>query len=360
MKYINESKYACQNPLLLQLQIATTSKQYKAFRFNKKGERVSVMRYENYRKSPVVVRCGKCPSCRKLQNDTWYCRLYHQYLSEPDSKLVFITLTFNEEEYKYIEQYLKDIPIDQWHKDDYTPVFRYYIRPLIKRLRAKRGENLEFSYYCVSERGERYGRFHFHLCLFWRNHSLFSHVASEWNIKHPYSKHYVKTKRGLRLQTDLESYLQHIIERQFSSERFSSLEERYIFERHGKSRRITSKGSYGNVTLFIADGVGMLKYVTNYMTKCQHDGYDTYHRQSRGLGKKYASEHLSTLLYDDNLPFCYVGNSNGHLITCPTPRTYFRWFGDKQKQIDRFWSVNSMLVERYLRSHTLPKIGEFG
>lgn len=89
----------------------------------------------------------------------------------------------------------------------------------------------------------------------------------------------------MRLQTDLESYLQHVIERQFSSERFSSLEDRYIFERHGKSRRITSKGSYGNVTLFIADGVGMLKYVTNYMTKCQHDGYDTYHRQSRGLGK---------------------------------------------------------------------------
>ena len=318
------------------------------------------MRYENYRKTPVVVRCGKCPSCRKLQNDTWYCRLYHQYLSEPDSKLVFITLTFNEEEYKYIEQYLKDIPIDQWHKDDYTPVFRYYIRPLIKRLRAKRGENLEFSYYCVSERGEQYGRFHFHLCLFWRNHSLFSHVASEWNAKHPYSKHYVKTKRGLRLQTDLESYLQHVIERQFSSERFSSLEERYIFERHGKSRRITSKGSYGNVTLFIADGVGMLKYVTNYMTKCQHDGYDTYHRQSRGLGKKYASEHLAPLLYDDNLPFCYVGSSGGHLLTCPTPRTYFRWFGDKQKQIDRFWSVNSMLVEQYLRSFPLPKIGDFG
>lgn len=360
--FIHESKYKCKDSFLLNMPCALTSKQYRTYRFDKNGERVPTLRYERYRKTPIVVRCNKCDGCRRLQNDTWFLRMYHEFLGHPNSKLVFITLTFNEDEYRYIESHLKDMPKDQWHKDDYTPVYRYYIVPFKKRLRAS--EKLQFSFYCVSERGERNGRYHFHLVLFWHNWKDFQNIADAWNISHPFSLHYVRSKRspnGLRLQTSLEGYLQHIVERQFSRERHSSLSDRYIFERKGKSRRISSKGSYGNVTLFIADGVGMLRYVTNYVSKCQHDGSDTYHRQTPGLGKKFVAENLKDLLFDDNLPLCCCGkNSKGNLLFLPTPRIYFRWFGDKDKLIIRFWKTNKDAVSNWLSEHGSPSINDFG
>ena len=287
--YLNQSIYTCKDPRLLITDVATTSEQCYVTRLKKDSTIERVLRYKSYKRTPIVIRCGKCQGCRKLTNDQWYLRLYHHFLSQPDSKMIFVTLTFNEEEYRYIMDYVTDMPKDEYSGTDFTPVYRKYIVPLKKRLRAERGENLEFDFFCVSELGDDNQRFHFHICLFWRNWRFFLDAATRWNKFHPYSKHYVKTKSGLRLQSDLEAYLQHKIERQWSNERYTNLENRYIFERRGKSRRISATGSIGNVTLFEADGVGMLKYVTSYSLKCQHDGVTTYHRQTPALGKKYVA-----------------------------------------------------------------------
>ena len=346
--YSNESVYTCRNPRLLVTDVATSPERYKTWKMEKSGNITSIYRYVSYARTPIVIRCGKCVGCRKLSNDQWFLRLYHHYLSQPDSKLVFITLTFNEEEYRYILQNVTDMPKDAYSGTDFTPVYRKYIVPFKKRLRALRGENLEFDFFCVSELGDDNKRFHFHICLFWRNWSLFSSDALFWNMAHPYSKHYVKTKSGLRLQSDLESFLQHKIERQWSSERFSSLDDRYIFERKGRNRRISAKGSLGNVTLFIADGVGMLKYVTNYTLKCQHDGITTYHRQTPALGKKYAADNLSDILFNNSECVSFAGKVNQRSNFIPIPRVYFRWFGDKAKMIERFWSNLPLQLQRFI------------
>lgn len=346
--YTNESVYTCSQPRLLVTDVATTSEQYKTWKMEKSGRVVDVYRYRSYTRTPIVIRCGKCSGCRKLSNDQWFLRLYHHYLSHQDCKLVFVTLTFNEDEYRYIMQHVTDMPKDAFSGTDFTPVYRKYIVPLKKRLRAERGENLDFDFFCVSELGEDNQRFHFHVCMFWKNWSFFSSAASAWNISHPYSKHYVKSKNGLRLQTDLESYLQHKIERQWSSERYSSLDSRYIFERNGRSRRISAVGALGNVTLFIADGVGMLKYVTSYALKCQHDGVTTYHRQTPALGKKFASDNLRDVLYNNSEHVANAGVVKCNRIYVPIPRVYFRWFGDKAKMIERFWSQLPLQLQRFI------------
>lgn len=346
--YLNQSIYTCKDPRLLITDIATTPEQYYVTRLKKDSTSERVLRYKSYKRTPIVIRCGKCQGCRKLTNDQWYLRLYHHYLSQPDSKMIFVTLTFNEAEYRYIMDYVTDMPKDEYSGTDFTPVYRKYIVPLKKRLRAERGENLEFDFFCVSELGDDNQRFHFHICLFWRNWRFFLNAATRWNKFHPYSKHYVKTKAGLRLQSDLEAYLQHKIERQWSNERYSNLENRYIFERHGKSRRISATGSIGNVTLFEADGVGMLKYVTSYALKCQHDGVTTYHRQTPALGKKYVADNLAQAVFDNNIHVGYCGSVKGKRLYIPLPRVYFRWFGDKAKMIDNFWQQLPLQLQRFV------------
>lgn len=357
--YNNESIYQCSDPRLLITDIATTPEQYPVVRLKKDSTSETVLRYKSYKRTPIVIRCGKCVGCRKLTNDQWFLRLYHHYLSQPDSKMVFITLTFNEDEYRYIMSHVTDIPKDNYSGTDFTPVYRKYIVPLKKRLRAERGENLQFDFFCVSELGEEYNRFHFHICLFWRNWRLFSQPAILWNSSHPYSKHYVKTKQGLRLQTDLESFLQHKIERQWSNDRYSSLDDRYIFERYGKSRRISATGSIGNVTLFISDGVGMLKYVTSYALKCQHDGITTYHRQTPALGKQYAHDNLSQMIFDNNTHVAFAGSVKGNRLYIPIPRVYFRWFGDKAKMIDNFWHQLPLQLQRFVNSEHIDGIWQY-
>ena len=346
--YSNESVYTCEDPRLLITDVATSPEQYYITRLKKDSTSERVLRYKSYKRTPIVIRCGKCVGCRRLSNDQWFLRLYHHYLSQPDSKIVFITLTFNEDEYRYIMSHVTDMPKDEFSGTDFTPVYRRYIVPLKKRLRAERGENLKFDFFCVSELGETYQRFHFHICLFWRNWRFFLNKAVSWNSCHPYSKHYVKTKAGLRLQTDIEAYLQHKIERQWSKERFTSLEGRYIFERHGKSRRISSSGSLGNITLFIADGVGMLKYVTSYALKCQHDGVTTYHRQTPALGKRYAEDNLKQSIYDNTTHVGFAGTVHGKRLYIPLPRVYFRWFGDKAKMISNFWQQLPLQLQRFI------------
>lgn len=348
--YLHKSIYECQRPLLLNTDVATSPDRVPGYRYDpKKRQRVATQYYASYRRVALPLRCGKCPACRKMQNDQWFLRLYHHYLGDTSVKMCFVTLTFTADEYRHLMSHYVDIPLDEYNGADYRPVFRHYIVPLKKRLRAS--EKMEFDFFCVSEFGEEYGRFHFHICLFLRNSASFLSAASNYNARHPYSKHYIKSKNGIRLQTDLESYLQHIFERQWSSERHTSLSDRYVTERKGRHRRVTAKRSYGNVTLFIADGVGMLKYMTNYTVKCLHDGVTTYHRQTPGLGKLYAKDNLAELIFADTLPVCFAGKVNGRSLFIPTPRAYFRWFGDKAKMIGHFWSYYPNLVSSWNSTH---------
>ena len=112
--YLNESIYTCQDPRLLITDVATTPEQYYITRLKKDSTSERVLRYKSYRRTPIVIRCGKCQGCRKLTNDQWYLRLYHHFLSQPDSKMVFVTLTFNEDEYRYIMDNVTDMPQDEY------------------------------------------------------------------------------------------------------------------------------------------------------------------------------------------------------------------------------------------------------
>lgn len=356
--YKNESIYECERPILLKTDIATTPRQRNITKRKADGSLYRSRIYCDTRPSFNPVRCGHCVGCQRLLNDQWFVRMLHQYYGlcseygRDDVAIGFATLTFNNEHLRHCYEKLIDIPLDEYHGADYRPVYNYYVVPFKKRLRAERGENLHFDYYCVSEFGEEKGRFHFHIVFFFRNlkDPLYIARRNSYVKAHQHDvRHYVRFKKSLRLQTDDELFLQSCIERQWTSERYVHKDDKLIVERgkNGKRKLVTSVGSIGNVTFFIADSVGMLKYTTNYSVKCRKDGFSTYHRQTPALGKQYAKDNLSELIFKDLLPVCFVGDVNGKPLYIPTPRQYNKWFGDKWKQINSFWSSIERRIIQY-------------
>lgn len=94
---------------------------------------------------PVTLPCGQCIGCRLERSRQWATRIMHENSLHEES--CFLTLTYDDEHLP------KDLSLNVKHHQDF-----------MKRLRARTGRKLRF--FQCGEYGERYGRPHYHSCLF--------------------------------------------------------------------------------------------------------------------------------------------------------------------------------------------------
>ncbi|AXH78149.1 MAG: replication initiator protein [Microviridae sp.] len=99
-----------------------------------------------YADLPLTVPCGQCTGCRLERSRQWAIRCVHEAQLHPDN--CFITLTYNDE----------NLPDDR--SVDHPAFQRFF-----KRLR-KKYEPKKIRYYMCGEYGEKFGRPHYHACVF--------------------------------------------------------------------------------------------------------------------------------------------------------------------------------------------------
>lgn len=97
---------------------------------------------------PVQVPCGKCIGCRLERSRQWAIRCINE--AQEHEKTCFITLTYRNEELTYGNEKPTLFPRD----------FQLFL----KRLRKQRGNGIRF--FGCGEYGDRYGRPHYHACIF--------------------------------------------------------------------------------------------------------------------------------------------------------------------------------------------------
>lgn len=95
--------------------------------------------------SEVLLPCGQCVGCRLERSRQWAVRCMHE--AQMYERNCFITLTFRDE----------DLP-------DNLSLDVTYFQRFMKRLRFRFGDGIRF-FHC-GEYGEKYGRPHYHACLF--------------------------------------------------------------------------------------------------------------------------------------------------------------------------------------------------
>lgn len=253
-----------------------------------------------------------------------------------ECSVFFVTLSFAELHYNKIADVEK------------TQVYRDYVVPFKKRLRSY---GVNFRFFCVSELGEQYGRFHFHILLFVKKIDFISicNSARDFCDKYaslslPYDESlrlYVKSSDGrYRLQTDVEVYLQALVMRAWTDtkQRYNVPPTIYYTVKKGKYvKSISYPEQIGWVTLSQSESFGAMRYITSYATKCQHDGVTTYHRQSPALGKCYVDNNIrgskDMLISGDSRADYWTYGSLPTLL----PRYFIRKFMPEQMRYDRFW-----------------------
>lgn len=288
------------------------------------------------RNVPLIVRCGKCDHCRKYQNDEWSTRMIMEQIGS-ESVCFFVTLSFGEKYYAEVSSVEK------------TQVYRDFVVPFKKRLRSY---GLKFRFFCVSELGEEFGRFHFHLLLFVEKSELVTLriLAKGYCDKYaalslPYKESirlYVKSAKGdYRLQTDMEVYVQNLIQRAWSDnkQRYDNCPDiHFTVNKNGQTvKSVSYPNQFGWVSCSQCETFGAVKYVTSYTQKCIHDGVTTYHRQSPALGKCYVDNNIrgsKTMLEsgESREDFWTFGT-----IPSVLPRYFIRKFMPEQKRYNRFW-----------------------
>lgn len=365
MDFRSKSVYECEHPLLLRsVSVPFSTRTEDSYRFRKRvdkstGEIAKVQefferhpyidemgrkRYKEVRVQkhidnfniPLIVRCGKCDHCRKYQNDEWATRMIMEQIGS-DSICFFVTLSFGQSCY------------DKVASVDKTQVYRQFVVPFKKRLRSY---GLSFRFFCVSELGEQFGRFHFHILLFVRKNELVTlgplakGYCNEYaSLSLPYEKSirlYVKSGNGYyRLQTDLEVYVQNLIQRAWSenTQRYNVCPDiHFTVNKNGnKVKSVSYPNQIGWVSCTQCESFGAVKYVTSYTQKCLHDGVTTYHRQSPALGKCYVDKDIK-----GSKTMLESGQSRADTWTFGTiptvlPRYFVRKFMPEQKRYDRFW-----------------------
>lgn len=123
---------------------------YRSRSLNEQGKRPIVFKAsEGFLDRPVTLPCGQCIGCRLERSRQWAVRCYHE-ASLYDNNC-FITLTYDDE-----------------HLPDDRSLDVRHFQKFMKRLRKKYGANIRF-YHC-GEYGERFGRPHYHACIF--NHDF--------------------------------------------------------------------------------------------------------------------------------------------------------------------------------------------
>lgn len=346
MDFRSKSVYECEHPVLLRsVSVPFTDRKTLALRSRKTVcHETGEIYYRQIRETvnldnrnvPLIVRCGKCDHCRKYQNDEWSTRMIMEQIGS-ESICFFVTLSFGQSSYEKVASVEK------------TQVYRDFVVPFKKRLRSY---GLSFRFFCVSELGEQFGRFHFHILLFVRKDELvtLSPLAKGYCDKYaslalPYEKSirlYVKSGKGnYRLQTDLEVYVQNLIQRAWSenTQRYNVCPDIHftVNENGNKVKSVSYPNQIGWVSCTQCESFGAVKYVTSYTQKCLHDGVTTYHRQSPALGKCYVDKDIKgskTMLESGQ-----SREDTWTFGTIPTvlPRYFVRKFMPEQKRYDRFW-----------------------
>lgn len=92
----------------------------------------------------LTVPCRRCAACKKAYVNEWTLRLVHE--SKVPGRHYFVTFTYEEEQ------------------EDYNPAhIKAYLKAVRKKLERKYGNNtVHIRYFIVGERGERFGRIHYH------------------------------------------------------------------------------------------------------------------------------------------------------------------------------------------------------
>lgn len=351
MDFRSSSIYKCSSPLrLCRLSVPLSSHTSVTYRPRRvvdyaTGEFSDVfvpsLVHSDNRSIPLVVRCGKCEHCRKYQNDEWRNRMIMEQIGS-DSSVFFVTLSFGE------------CYFDKVASVEKTQVYRDYVVPFKKRLRSY---GVRFRFYCVSELGENYGRFHFHLLLFIAKESIVSLSAlakgfcdNYASLSLPYDNSlrlFVKgSDKRFRLQTDIEVYLQCLVMRAWTEckQRYDVPPGIHFTYKNGKRvKSVSYPDQIGWVTLSQCESFGAFHYVTSYATKCIHDGIVTYHRQSPALGKCYVDNNVRGS--KDMLSSGVSRLDYWTFGSLPTfiPRYFIRKFMPEDLRIRRFWQYYNSL-----------------
>jgi len=101
-----------------------------------------------YADMPVTVPCGRCIGCRLERSRQWAMRCVHE--SKMHKENCFITLTYKNEDLTWGLERPTLVPRD--------------LQLFMKRLRKNHGTGIRF--FACGEYGERFGRPHYHACLF--------------------------------------------------------------------------------------------------------------------------------------------------------------------------------------------------
>ena len=120
----------------------TTKNNKRKIKFLKHGDSLDK---EHLGDDYLEIPCGQCIGCRIERSRQWAIRCVHEASLYENN--CFITLTFSDE---YLPKD-KSLNVRHWQL-------------FMKRLREKFGENIRF-YHC-GEYGEKFGRPHYHACLF--------------------------------------------------------------------------------------------------------------------------------------------------------------------------------------------------
>ena len=135
---------ACTNPVPVRFG-DTTANGKKEIIFKWKGDQTE---YDS------LLPCGKCEPCIAMKRAEWGIRIYHESLTH--ERNCFLTLTYDEDHLP------EDCKIDKDH-----------VRQFIRKAR----EDKPIRYFACGEYGEKYGRPHYHICLFGEDYR-----AMSWRI----------------------------------------------------------------------------------------------------------------------------------------------------------------------------------
>lgn len=120
---------------------------FKARQVNPSGKRSVVFeRSEGFHDLPVTVPCGRCVACRLERSRQWAMRCMHE--AQLHEENCFVTLTY---------------------ADEFLPEFGSLDRkafPLFMKRLRKAYNGRRIAYYHCGEYGDRFGRPHYHSCLF--------------------------------------------------------------------------------------------------------------------------------------------------------------------------------------------------
>lgn len=278
------------------------------------GSNVSY-RYSHTRREYMYVPCGHCVECKRKKANEWNARLQYEwntFKNDPANlhpERWFITLTFKPE--------MLPVHIDGT-RDSEQQAYKY-VQDFMKRLRTNNRYfgKLNFRYFVVGEFGENNNRFHFHCLLFLSDASLLPDFVSRPIYNDYYDSfmngdtgrkeldiHCYMAKSGGRKEkrytTGTESTVSFLLKHFFwykGGEDYYNALSRF----GGDAEKAKDSLSLGNVQAMQVRGDTINGYVTKYLTKTSDftpSEFESFHRQSAGLGEAYFVERYFEPLAD--------------------------------------------------------------